>query len=120
MRKISSSNPHLLKLIRFLRKAAKENNATIWSYVANTLAKPRNRRASINLSQINRHTEKDQVVAVGGKVLGAGTIRHPVTVAAFEFSVTAEKKIKIAKGRCLTLPELVKENPTGSNIKVIR
>ncbi|MFQ6068567.1 MAG: 50S ribosomal protein L18e [Candidatus Bathyarchaeia archaeon] len=119
MKKTKSNNPQLLNLIRFLKKTSKENDAKIWNSIANALTKTRSRRISVNLSRINRHTEKGEVVAVAGKVLGAGTLRHPVTVAAFAFSAKAKEKIRKAKGKCLTFPELVKKNPRGSNVKIV-
>ena len=119
MRKTKSDNPQLLSLIRFLKKAAKENDAIIWNRMASALSKTRSRRRPINLSHINRHTEKGQVVAVAGKVLGTGALRHSVTVAAFTFSVKAKEKIKKSKGKSLTFPELVKKNPKGSNVKIV-
>ncbi len=119
MKKARPDNPQLLDLISLLKKAARENDATIWKSLANSLAKTRSRRISVNLSRINRHTTKGQVVAVAGKVLGAGTLHHPVTVTAFAFSTTAKQKIKQAKGKSLTFPELLKKNPKGSNIKIV-
>ncbi len=119
MKKAKPDNPQLLNLIHFLKKAAKENDAKIWNSIADALSKPRSRRLSVNLSRLNRHNEKGQVVAVAGKVLGAGTLHHPVTVAAYTFSATAKEKIKKTKGKCMTFPELVKKNPEGSNVKIV-
>ncbi|MCK4933174.1 50S ribosomal protein L18e [Candidatus Bathyarchaeota archaeon] len=119
MKKSKSSNPELLNIISFLKKASKENDVRIWKSMADTLSKTRSNRVSVNLSRINRHTEKREVVAVPGKVLGAGTLSHIVTVAAFAFSATALTKIKVAKGKCLTLTELVKKNPKGSKVKIL-
>jgi large subunit ribosomal protein L18e len=119
MKRSTRSNPHLCKSVGFLTKTANENDAKIWKYVADCLSKTRRKRISVNLSRINRHTEKGQIVAVPGKVLGAGLLRHPVTVAAFEFSATAKEKIRNARGKYLTINELVKKNPKGSNVKVV-
>ncbi|MFP3985184.1 MAG: 50S ribosomal protein L18e [Candidatus Bathyarchaeia archaeon] len=119
MKKSKLDNPQLVDLIRFLKKAAAENDAKIWNSLAETLAKPRGRRVSVNLSRINRQTENGQIVAVAGKVLGSGTLNHPVNVAAFAFSVAAEEKIKKAKGKCLKFSELIKKNPKGSNVKIV-
>ncbi len=119
MKKPKADNPQLLEIIRILRKAARENDARIWGSVAEALSKPRSRRKSVNLSRINRHTEKGDVVAVAGKVLGSGMLDYPVTVAAFAFSTIAKKKIKKAKGKCLSLPELISKNPRGSNVKIV-
>jgi large subunit ribosomal protein L18e len=56
---------------------------------------------------------------VPGKVLGAGAIEHPVNVAAFAFSEKAQSKILKAKGKCLTIPQLMEGNPKGSGVKII-
>jgi len=58
-------------------------------------------------------------VVVPGKVLGAGKIDLPLQVAAFAFSDKARSKISKAKGKCLSIPELMKKNPKGANVKVI-
>lgn len=102
-----------------MKKAAKENKARIWLSIADALAKPRRTRKSVNLSRISRHSEKGEVVAVAGKVLGSGTISHPVTVAAFDFSASAKEKIERAKGKCYTFTELLKKKPKGSNVKIV-
>ncbi|RLF12677.1 MAG: 50S ribosomal protein L18e [Thermoprotei archaeon] len=91
----------------------------MWLDVARRLAKPRRKRISVNLSRINRHTSEGDVVVVPGKVLGAGLLRHPVTVAAFAFTRSARQKILEAGGKCLDIRELVELNPKGSGVKII-
>ena len=118
-RKTKITNPELLRLIRLLRKKARENEAAIWRRVAEMLSKPKRRRIAVNISRINRYTKEHDEVVVPGKVLGAGTISHPVRVAAFAFSDKARSKIIKAHGECLTISELVEINPKGSNIKII-
>jgi len=83
------------------------------------LAKPRRKRITVNVSRLNRYTEKKEIVVVPGKVLGAGEINHPITVAALSFSEIAKEKIKAARGKCVTLFELIKKNPKGSNVNLI-
>ena len=75
---------------------------------------------AVNLSRINRCTKKHEVVAGPGKVLSAGEMDHPVTIAAFAFSEKAEEKIVAAKGKCLSYLQLVKKYPKGSNVRIIR
>jgi large subunit ribosomal protein L18e len=58
-------------------------------------------------------------VVVPGKVLGAGKIGHPVNVGAFAFSERAQSKILKAKGKCLSISDLMKKNPKGANVKII-
>ena len=119
-KKIKSTNPHLIELICFLRKKAQENNAPIWRDIAERMLKPRQRRAEVNISRLNRYTKEGDQVVVPGKVLGAGIIDHPITVAAFAFSEQAKEKILRAKGKCISIPELVKINPRGANVKIMR
>jgi large subunit ribosomal protein L18e len=119
VKKSKTTNPELIELIRFLRKQGKENQAKIWQDIAEDLAGPRRKRISVNLSHLNRHTEKNETVVVPGKVLGAGEIDHPITVAAFAFSEKGKAKIETARGKILSFADLVKKNPKGSNITII-
>jgi len=120
LRKANTTNPELTELIRFLKRQSRENKNKIWRKIAEILTKPRRKRIAVNISRLNRYTKRNDMVVVPGKVLGAGEINHPITVAAFAFSKEGENKIKAAKGKCLSFFELVKKNPKGSNIKVIR
>jgi len=119
MRQVKSQNPELLELIRSLRKKAKENDAAIWRAVANNLSTSKRRRIAVNLSRLNRHTKEKETVVIPGKVLGAGRLEHPLTVAAFAFSSEARSKITQVKGKCVSITELLEGNPKGSNIKIM-
>lgn len=119
MKKAEKTNPELVELIRFLKKQSKENGVNVWSDIAERLAKPRRKSITVNLSHLNRYTQKNEMVAVPGKVLSAGEIGHPISVAAFAFSEKAKEKIKTARGKCLSLSDLVKKNPKGSKVKII-
>ncbi len=119
MRQVKSQNPELLNLIRSLRKKARENDAAIWRDVADRLSASRRRRVAVNLSRLNRYTRERETVIVPGKVLGAGKLEHPITVAGFAFSKQARLKISKVKGRSLTILELLKANPKGNNIRIM-
>jgi large subunit ribosomal protein L18e len=118
-RRIKSTNPDLISLIRLLKKKSKESNAPIWQDVAGRLSKPKRTRVKVNISKISRHSEENESIVVPGKVLGAGIISHSVTVAALAFSQQARSKIVEAKGKCLSIAELMEENSAGSNLKII-
>jgi len=119
VRKLRTTNPEFIDLIRFLRKQSRENNALIWLDIAERLTKPRRQRIAINVSRLNRCTEKKETIVVPGKVLGTGIMDHALTVAALAFSAKAKEKICAANGKCLSFPEVIKKNPKGSNIKII-
>ena len=119
MRQVKSQNPELLNLIRLLRKTAKENNVAIWRDVAQRLSSSRRRRVAVNLSRLNRYTKEKETVIIPGKVLGAGKLEHPILVAGFTFSEQAQSKILKAKGKALAISELLKDNPKGSNVRIM-
>jgi len=119
MRRLRATNLELVGLIRSLRKKAKENEAKIWRDIAEDLSHSRKRRIAVNISKLNRHTQKDENVVVPGKVLGVGKMDHPINIAAFSFSEQAQRKILDAKGRCMSIPELIEKNPKGGQVKII-
>lgn len=119
MKRIGATNPELVNLVKTLKKAARENEASIWADLAERLAKPKRRRAVVNLSKLNSFTDVNDTIVVPGKVLASGKLDHPIKVAAFTFSEQAKLGITRAKGKCLSIVELVKKNPKGSRIKII-
>ncbi len=113
-------NPELKKTIRALKAASKGDGPAIWEALAEELDKAKRRRVAVNLSKINRHSGAGGVVAVPGKVLAAGSLKHPVTVAAFSFSEKAREKIALAGGRALTLLELLEAGVAPSEIRIVK
>lgn len=115
------TNPRIVSLILTLKERANANAAApIWKDIARRLEMPSRNYAAVNISKINRHTAKDDVLLIPGKVLGAGLLDHPVTVAALNFSESAAKKITEAGGKCLSLEEIMEANPKGSGIRIFR
>ncbi len=119
MRRTGPTNVVLRKLIRELRKASSQQGVEIWDYVAEMLERPARRRVAVNLSKINRYASQSEYVVVPGKVLGSGVLEKPVVVAALSFSRKALEKIGSAGGTALSIRELVRLNPHGSNVRVI-
>jgi large subunit ribosomal protein L18e len=115
-----TTNPQLTDLISLLRKQSREQNVAIWRDVSDLLAKTRSQRVTVNLSKIERNTKRADTVVVPGKILASGTLTHPITVASFEASEVAKTKIEAAKAKYISIEELLKKNPSGSNVKIIR
>ena len=107
-------NPILRKLVRQLREKGKEQKVAIWLELAERLMQPRRVRAEVNLSHISRYSSGDSTLIVPGKVLGAGKLDRPLSVAAFKFSGTARRKIIGSGGKALTIQQLLEQNPSGS------
>ena len=106
-------------LIRDLKKQSRESQTNLWLSLADSLSTSKRSRTAVNVSRLNRYTKDGETIAVPGKVLGAGKADHPITVAAFAFSDVAQAKILKAKGKCLSIRELMKKNPSGKNVKLM-
>ncbi len=114
------SNAVLLENIRALRKAWRSCRAGIWAALAEQLEANSRNKVVVNLSRLNRSVREGEVVAVPGKVLGAGKVGHAMTVAAFEFSATARRRIEEGGGKPMTIMELLRQNPKGLGVKLVR
>jgi large subunit ribosomal protein L18e len=119
MRTSKTTNNDLKLLISELRKVSSVEEVALWKRIATDLSKPTRQRRAVNLSRINKFTKENDVVVVPGKVLSVGDIDHKLEIAAYQFSEAAKNKIESAKGKVITLPELLKSNPKGKGIKII-
>jgi large subunit ribosomal protein L18e len=117
---MSKSSPRLASLVAELKAAARESGADVWADVAERLEKPRRTHAEVNLGRIERYAREEETVVVPGKVLGAGALRKGLTVAAVDFSGTAETKIRAANGEPIDLEQAIAQNPQGAGVRVIR
>lgn len=117
---MNKTSPRLSSLIAALKSTARDSGTDVWRDVAQRLEKPRRTHAEVNLSRIDRYARPEETVVVPGKVLGSGVLRKEVTVAAVDFSGTAETKIQQANGEPISLERAIEQNPSGANIRVIR
>ncbi len=113
------TNPHILDLVSGLKKQSREKEVPLWRDIAIRLLRPTRQYTEVNLSRLNRYTKDKDLVLVPGKVLGAGEIDHKLTVAALGFSAGAKDKITAAGGSCLTIEELMSQNPDGSKVRIM-
>ena len=118
--KSTKTNPNTINLIKTLKKQSSAEDAPIWKAVANELKKANRKTKEVNVYHIEKYSENDDTVLVPTKVLGEGQITKSITVAAFKFSNEAVSKITAAGGKCLTIDELMAENPKGSNVKILK
>ncbi|MBN1644820.1 50S ribosomal protein L18e [Candidatus Woesearchaeota archaeon] len=119
MKRTGPTNEHMKWLIQELRKESSTQKAKIWRRIADDLEKPTRKRRIVNISRINRTTKENETIIIPGKVLGSGALTHGVTIAAFAFSETAKKQIEQAKGKCITIAELLKTNPKGKDVRIL-
>jgi large subunit ribosomal protein L18e len=83
------TDPGLVSLIFDLKKVSRDNEAPIWRDIAKRLERPSRVWAEVNVSRIAHYTKKGDVLIVPGKILGAGEIDYPITVAAFKATKVA-------------------------------
>ncbi len=119
MKVTGPTDPNVRRLIVALEKMAKAERARIWKDISERLRRSRRCRVAVNLSRINRHTKDGDIVVVPGKVLGSGVLNHKLCIAALSFSEAAIEKTRNAGGECISINELMKRNPKGSNVKII-
>ena len=119
MKRVKKSNPQLLKLIDTLLEASRKNDAPIWRDVANRLSKPARNWAEVNVGSIERYASPKEMIVIPGKLLGAGVLTKPVTVAAFSSSSSARKKVVEAGGSAITIEELIAKSPDGKGVRIM-
>jgi large subunit ribosomal protein L18e len=119
MKRTGPTNPILKKLIEDLRNQGYKEKIPFLIEIAKKLEKSRRKRPEVNLSKLNRVCKENETVIVPGKVLSSGILRKPLTVAAASFSMSAIEKIQKAGGKTISIRELIKNNPKGTNVRIV-
>jgi len=118
-KKSKKTNPVLLELIHELKKQSNENDVHIWKDIAVRLEKPSRNWAEVNLNRISKYIPDKETALVPGKVLATGDLTKKVSIAAWSFSESAQEKIKKSGGKCMSIEELLKNNPKGKDIRIL-
>ncbi|MBW2969622.1 50S ribosomal protein L18e [Candidatus Woesearchaeota archaeon] len=119
MKRTGPTNPVLKELIQSLRKESTSSKAALWDRVADDLEKSTRQRRVVNVSCISRFTKPNETVIVPGKVLGSGAVAHSVVVAALSFSQGARERIEEAKGKAITIEQLLKQKPKARDLRLL-
>ena len=119
MKHTGPTNPVLQELVQSLRKESTSSKTQLWDRLADDLEKPTRQRRVVNVSRLARYTKPNEMVVVPGKVLGSGKIPHSIIVAALSFSAGAKERIEQAKGKVLTIDQLLKQKPKVQNLRII-
>ena len=97
----------------------KIHHSRFWKRIAEDIQKPARQRREVNLYTIEQNAQDNEIIIVPGKVLSMGNLTKKVTVAALNFSAEAQRKIITAKGKTLSIRELLHQNPDGKKIKIL-
>jgi large subunit ribosomal protein L18e len=119
MKRTGPTNPVIQELIQSLRKESTISQAALWDRVADDLEKPTRQRRVVNISRIALYTKPNETIVVPGKVLGSGVLQHSVVVAALSFSDGAKERIEQAKGKAISIEQLLKQKPKAKDLKLL-
>ncbi len=118
-RTVEYEDPTRLDLIRELKESANKEDAAIWRTLADELSRSGKNRREVNMWKLSKYTKDGETVVVPGKVLGDGELGHKINIAAYKFSEKAKKKIEKTGGKMMSIQDLMKKNPKGSNLRLI-
>lgn len=90
-----------------------------WKRISEEISRPARMRRIVNIYKINLFAQDGEIIVVPGKVLGVGELGKKVEVAALSFSSDAKEKILAAKGRAMTIKELLQKNPEAKNVRIL-
>lgn len=113
------TNPIIASLIEDIRNRGYKEKIPFLLKLADEMEKPRRTRAEVNLSTLNRICKENETVVIPGKLLSSGILKKPLKVAAASFSMSAIESIQKTGGKTLTIEELIKENPKGTNVRIV-
>jgi len=119
MKPTGPTNPILKSLIEEIRTQGYKEDIPFLIELAKKLETPTRRRAEVNLSKLNRVCKENETVIVPGKVLSSGFLKKPLKIAALNFSMMSIEKINKAGGKAMSIKELIKENPKGTNVRIV-
>jgi large subunit ribosomal protein L18e len=105
--------------IEELRLVSRVKEAPVWRAVADRLEAPDQNWAEVSLDKASANLKEGEIGVVPGRVLGNGSARRGLQLAAFGFSKTAREKLVAAGGKAMTLTEAADSNPKGSKVRIL-
>jgi large subunit ribosomal protein L18e len=114
--KIKKENPKVLKWIEVLESSAKKSEKKAFcKRILGIVSKPSRKAVAVNLYKINKYSKNNDNIIVPGKILSTGSIDHPVSISAIDYSAGAMKELKNANCNILNIEEIIGKK----NLKII-
>ena len=120
LKPVNKESQAIRETVDELLKISRENNSVFWRDVARRIAASRRTYASVNVGKIDSLVNDGETVVVPGSLLGSGYFEKKVTLAAIRVSKGAFAKISNSGGEIKSLVDLARENPKGTNIRLLR
>jgi large subunit ribosomal protein L18e len=105
--------------IEELRLVSRVKGAPVWRAVADRLEAPDQNWAEVNLDKASSNLKEGEIGIVPGRVLGNGSARRGLQLAAFGFTKSAREKLVAAGGKAMTLTEAAESNPKGAKVRIL-
>ena len=102
-----------------MKKKSLDEKVNIWKRIASDLERPTRMRRITNLFNIDMHSKDGEIIIVPGKILGTGDLNKKLTIAAYDFSDKAQKKIIKSGSTAMTLKEFMSKNPKGNKVRIL-
>jgi len=125
-----SDNPYLKLLVKFYRLLARRTDSSFNKTVLRRLCMSKINRPPLSLSRLvlnakdpkSTDADKQKTIVVVGTITDDNRLIEvpKLDIAALHFTATARARIEAAGGRCMTIDELGKQHPTGSNTLLLR
>ncbi|MFQ5406147.1 MAG: 50S ribosomal protein L18e [Candidatus Micrarchaeia archaeon] len=112
-------NPLVIQLAAELEKASRKNKKAVWKKAATLIRRPSRKKQAVNLYKLDKNSKEDETLLVPTKILSEGNTTHAFSVAALDISKTARQKLEKNGCKVKTIKQLLEENPSGKNVKII-
>ena len=120
MKPTGPTNPITKKLVSEIKEKGYTENIKFLVNLGKQLEKSRRNRTSVNLIKLQRVCKDGETVLILGKLLSYGDLDKKITVSALSASGAALDKLKKSGSKFITIKDLIKQNPNGKNIRLIK
>ena len=111
---------YLIDVINSLLERSRENQSIFWRDIASRLNSSRNHYANVNLGKLDRFVSEGETVVIPGNLLSSGILHKKIRISALKASEKARLKLEESGSEFIELTELAKENPKGTDLKIIK
>jgi len=120
MKPTGPTNIVVRKLIDDILEKGYKENIRFLINLAKQLKTPTRRKIEANLGKLQRLCKDGETIVIPGKLLSYGELNKKLTIACLSYSKTAREKAEKSGSKIISIEELIKQNPTGKNVRLIK
>ncbi len=111
---------YLKGVINDLLERSRDSQSVFWRDIASRLNSSRCHYAAVNLGKLDRFVGDGETVVIPGTLLSSGVLHKKIKISALNASEKAIEKLSESGSEFIELRELAKENPKGTDLKIIK